>query len=299
VAELVPEIRVETVAPGGTVTVKLVVDSLSEQITGDVKTADGKPIADAYVVAYPGGDFTSVWRWTWGERPVLTATDGTFTIKKLAPGSYTVHAYRKGGGETFVQHVATGSTLHLQIAPTATLAGTATFADGTHPDFMTIWVRQQATGFGRIDHFENTAGAFTVTDVPPGELEVVARAPDALGKLTVTVAAGEQKTGVAIPVERLVPVTGRLVDASGHAMPGLVVLARNKRLPVGVVVSADEPNASGDDGRFKTLALPGDVTISVANPDMMDHTWCLPQMQKTITGPLDLGDLVIKKAPCH
>ena len=168
------------VAPGSSVTVRLAVDSQSETIAGDVTDSTGNPITDAYVVAYPGDDFVSSgWRWTWAERPVLTATDGSFTITRLPPGAYTVQAYRRGGGETIETGVAAGSTIHLQIAPTASFAGIATFTDGAHPDLLVIEVREPTTAYFRSETFEQTSGSFAIHDLPPGDLTVITRRPRA------------------------------------------------------------------------------------------------------------------------
>lgn len=289
------------VASGGSVTVRLVVDAQHETISGDVADSKGKPIGDAYVVAYPGNDFLgSAWRWTWAERPVLTATDGTFAITKLPPGSYTVHAYRKGGSETIAKDVAAGSTIHLRIAETGSIAGIATFPDGTHPEIVDVQVRAKATGYFRDEQFEHTHGAFAIRDLPAGDLTILAKSPDGLGTTAVSLAAGEQKSGVAIAVDRFVPVTGRIVDGTtGRGISGLIVFARRPNLALGTVATEDSPIMTDADGRFTVLAPPGEVDLSVIRLDPLDRSLCLPAPHRTITAATDLGDLAVHHAPCN
>jgi hypothetical protein len=288
------------VAPGASVTVRLVVDAQRETITGDVTDSKGKPIGDAYVVAYPGNDFIgSAWRWTWAERPVLTATDGTFTITKLPPGSYTVHAYRKGGSETIAKDVAAGSTIHLRIAETGSIAGIAAFPDGTYPEILDVQLRAKATGYFRDEQFERTHGAFAIRDLPAGDLTILAKSPDGLGTSAVSLAAGEQKSGVAVALDRFVPVTGRVVDGStGRGISGLIVFARRTNLALGTVATEDSPNMTDADGRFTVLAPPGEVDLSVIRLDPLDRSLCLPKTHRTITAPTDLGDLAAHRPPC-
>jgi hypothetical protein len=92
-----------------------------------VVDAAGKPVNDAFISAAresdaAGSTHSSVEATRWGDWdsdsvPVLTSTDGTFAVTKLAPGSYSLRAYRKGGGEAVAEHVAVGTTTRLQIKP--------------------------------------------------------------------------------------------------------------------------------------------------------------------------------------
>jgi hypothetical protein len=60
-------------------------------------------------------------RWGWDRKPVLSDQDGNF---ELGEGQYIVRAYREGGGEGLLEHVAAGSTgVLLTIGDTGQIAG--------------------------------------------------------------------------------------------------------------------------------------------------------------------------------
>src|SRR5262249_31876608 len=150
-------------------TVRLVVESQSGTIKGTVVDAEGKPVPDAFVSAARESDAAGAQRSNvqdtrsgWGEKPVLTGTDGAFTLTKLAPGAYTVRAYRKGGGEAIAEHVALSSTAKLQIKATGTIEGTARRAGGGAPiDELAVALRDPAAGLYRHETFYRTDGRFT------------------------------------------------------------------------------------------------------------------------------------------
>jgi protocatechuate 3,4-dioxygenase beta subunit len=120
-----------TVQAAQVTTVRIVVEATSGVIRGKVEDADGKPVTDAFVSASRESDAAGAQgsnvdsaRWSADNQPVLTGTDGTFTITKLPPGNYTLFAQRKGGGEASAEHVPVGATTRLQIKPTGSIEGT-------------------------------------------------------------------------------------------------------------------------------------------------------------------------------
>ena len=129
-----------TVAVGKTVDVKLVVEAQSGTIKGTVVDTDGPAglrcvhLERARVRCRRrdelGAHATRGWGWGDTDKPVLTSTDGTFTVTKLAPGKYTLRAYRKGGGEAIAEHVAVGTTAKLQIKHTGLDRGHGAARDG-------------------------------------------------------------------------------------------------------------------------------------------------------------------------
>ncbi len=123
-----------TVAVGKVVSVKLLVESQTGVIKGSVVNASGTPVSDAFISAARESDAAGARQSTpqstrdfWGDedKPVLTGVDGAFAVTKLAPGKYTLRAYRKGGGEALVEHIAVGSTARMQIKPTGSIEGVA------------------------------------------------------------------------------------------------------------------------------------------------------------------------------
>lgn len=108
-----------------TTTVKLVIATAPGRISGVVVDAGGKPLGDAFVVAAREGDGRVDTRpWLNDGSQVLAGVDGTFTITRLVAGSYTLRAYRTGGGEATIEHVPVGGRVRIQIKPTGSIAGT-------------------------------------------------------------------------------------------------------------------------------------------------------------------------------
>src|SRR5204863_6440912 len=117
-----------TVASGQTVTADFVVPPHDGVIRGDVVDVSGKPVGDAYVQAHKSDFGDDAWSWTFDDRPVLTAPDGTFEIKGIGPGSYMVEAVRRGGGEVRQKGVVAGDTIHFALPTSGSIAGTVRFA---------------------------------------------------------------------------------------------------------------------------------------------------------------------------
>ena len=289
--------QVITVVARDSEDVKLVVPAQDATIRGDVKDATGKPVGDAFVSAYQPTAFGDpMWRFTWNDHPVLTAPDGTFEITGLGSGSYTVEASRRAGGETQKKDVETGTTVHLVVPATGSLAGTVEYADHTAPDDFHIVVRDASQTLFLDEEFHHTRGAFTLHDVTPGVLTLAAITDDGLGTATTELAAGEQHTGVTIQLERNVDVTGRLVDAITHSgVPDKVIIVRTKRALIGTVIDGDDTrNRTDRDGRFLVQAPRGAVDIDVfGGADPRAHTVCRTEITRTLDGPTDLGDLIV------
>ena len=85
------------------------------QITGTV-TADGSPVAGAYVSAYPAGGCCGYGGGT------TTASDGTYTIDTLAPGSYVVSV----SAQSFVPQYYDGATDYASATAVAVTSGGTT-----------------------------------------------------------------------------------------------------------------------------------------------------------------------------
>ena len=204
--------RVE-VRAGAIADVRVVVESETGVIAGTVVDTRGAPIADASLVVWresgPGATLRSavygVRMGDWYRRPVVTDVAGAFRIETLAPGSYTLRAFRRGGEEVVAEHVAVGVTnLRLVIAAPATLAGTVTIRGRAAPEDLLIHISRPETAYERPETFFRTGGAFRVDGLSPGTYTVRAHADAGSVATTVTLAEGEQRTGVAleiVPVE--------------------------------------------------------------------------------------------------
>ncbi|MCE9578633.1 MAG: carboxypeptidase regulatory-like domain-containing protein [Deltaproteobacteria bacterium] len=209
-----------TVVAGKSVSVRLVVESQGGSISGTVADATGQPIADAYVTAAresdaagaASGDGVRGAHWTWDRKPIVTATDGSFTVDQLAPGRYTLRAYRRGGGEAFSEHVPVGTRARLVMKPAGAIAGTVVAPGGAHVDRFAVALIDRTTGFARHEEFYETGGTFALRELPAGTFTLEVTAPGARASLQLALTEGEHKDGVALSLERMVTVRGHLVE---------------------------------------------------------------------------------------
>lgn len=216
--------RVSIVA-GAVTNVKLVVESQRGIISGTVANGSGEVITDAYVVAERESESAGAAqqaaleaaRWSWSDA-VLTDPVGKFTVKDLAPGKYTLRAYRKGGGEAIVEHVAVGATVTLVVKKTGTIEGTVRALGGKiAPEKFSVEVVDRVTSFSRSEDFYGGDGAFALHDLPAGTFEVTATVGAATGTKKIVLLEGEVKSNVALSVGGTVTVTGTIVDEKTKA----------------------------------------------------------------------------------
>jgi len=294
---------------GETTTVQLVVESAGGVIRGRVVDAAGQPVNDAFVRAErepegtgrQRGNALRGARWSWSQRPAVTDVDGAFAIEHLAPGKYSVLAYRTGGSEAHAEGVALGETVTLTITPTGSIAGTIA-TGGAPPDEVKIDLIDPDTGVGRSERFFRTGGAWSLHDLPAGSYDLTATAVGGTASLeNVALTDGQQLTGVTIELRATVSVTGRVVDETTRApVPGM-------RVMVSAIDGASgmswRPGDAGDQisdasGKFTVKDAPqGRVRISIRPKDFGASEYLRGGGIATLTapGPVELGDLVVLK----
>lgn len=284
-------------------TVRLVVEALSGVIKGTVVDGAGAPVSDAFVSAARESDAAGAknssvgdTRWSWDEKPVLTSTEGAFTITKLPPGTYTIRAYRRGGGEAVAEHVAIGGTAKLQIKPTGSLEGVAR-RGGTTLEDVELSIQDKATGFWRNETFYMTGGRFIVRDLPKGSFQVTVESAGAQKMVEVALAEGEAKTGVAVELEALRTLTGKVIEhGSGKPVAGIRMYA----VPVtgggySWSSSDDEGNITDETGAFKIENAPtGKIMVRGMPKDWRESDYGTLALIRTPEGT-DLGTLTILK----
>jgi hypothetical protein len=297
-----------TVHPGQTAMVRIVVESQSGTIKGTCVDGGGKPVTDAFVSAAresdaAGNQRSSVGetRWSWDDKPVLTATDGTWAIPRLSPGSYTVRAYRKGGGEAVAEHVAVGTTAKLEFKPTGSIDGLV-HRDGGAPEELDVDVRDEKTDFSRHEHFFRTSGHYTVKDLPAGHFTITAAAEHGQKQTTIDLADGDNKTGVDIELDPLVTITGRVVDVTTkQPVAGIQMAAEIGKSGGGMNFSSgddERENVSDETGRFTIKNAPHGVVTVMGFPkdwSESDYGFVRTVAQANGNDTVDIGDVLVAK----
>ncbi|WP_394839528.1 carboxypeptidase regulatory-like domain-containing protein [Pendulispora rubella] len=267
------------VKAGETARVKVIVESQRDEIRGRVVDDGGQPVTDAFVDAERESDSASkaqgqagrAMRWAWGRRtPVLTELDGRFTLTKLSPGTYTVRAFRKGGGETISEKIRTGTEVTLTIRRTGSISGTVVGSKGASPERFSVTLRDEKTGVSRDESFFRTGGSFVLRDLPAGDFILSAEAPDGRAQTKVQLEQGAKREGLRLELEGNASLRGRIVALdNGQPVPGMVVMVRPAKGGSGMMAiggsmgDQDRKNVTDAEGRFEVERCPaGRVTLS-------------------------------------
>lgn len=282
------------VKSGETATVKLVVDVRSSAIRGVVVDGAGAPIGDAYVV---GARETDAKRGVhdarhWPSARVLARPDGTFELTDLAPGSYTVRAYRNGGGEAIAERVATGSSVRMQIRPTAAIEGVVTFPAGRADPVLGVTAFYDATSYRREEQFYRTQGRFVVRDLPAGSLRLIVTSARASKEIEIRLGEGEHER-VTVPLDPLVTLAGRIVDAETKQPVATAVVSADRVVDPNVLEDFRHGVRTDANGRFALPRAPtGRIQLQVRD----DSSRYGPlYLAKNIAGEgtVDVGDVLL------
>ncbi len=299
------------VRAGQVVQVRLVVESESHGISGKVVDASGKVVTDAFVMAQRESDAAGARRsnarqgvrWSWDRQPVLTDTDGSFQLEHLTKGSYTVRAYRRGGGEAFAEGVATDSEVTLTIENTGTISGTVSLVGGGAPDEFTIAVVNRKSGYRREEHFFRTGGRWAMRELPAGTMLVSVDAAEGTAQQSVPLGDGEDKSGVAFQLESRTTITGTLVDLdTGKPVPGMLVVASPAKgggsgfsFRLG---DDDKKKITDESGRFEVEDAPaGKLFVSAMPMDWSSSPYSFGRKLVTVPGggSHDIGEMRIPR----
>ncbi len=206
-----------------------------------------------------------------GRAPIVTDTEGRFTVDGLADGTYNLRASRKGGGEANVDGVKVGTRdLALKLGDGGSIAGTL-MSRGAPVERFTVNVHQAQTSFSRMELFFHAQGAFALHDLPAGTYEVEAETPDGTASTEVTLAEGEQKSGIALTLALRGDVNGRLVELESGAPIAGVQLRVDGSSSASLMTGDSRNNVSGPDGRFHLEdVLPGkwSLTAMLVGPEL-------------------------------
>jgi Carboxypeptidase regulatory-like domain len=286
-----------TVAASEHARVTVTVAAHGGTLEGRVTDAADRPVTDAFIDAVPAAGGAGVPRYlSSGRAPIVTSTDGRFTIDGLADGDYNVRAYRQGGGEVTANGVKAGTRdLALKLADGGSIAGTLT-ARGAPVERFTLTVRNPSAAFSRSELFFHAQGQFALGDLPAGTYDVTAETPNGLVSAEVTLAEGEQKSGVALTLMLRGSVDGRIVDLdSGSPVAGMRVgVGGSSRFQI--VTGDGGSDMSGPDGRFHLDGvLPGSWSLTVISLDRSYAPTGVPIVVQDGGGATDVGSVRLSR----
>jgi hypothetical protein len=233
--------------------------------------------------------------------PDPTDETGAFEIVGVRTGSYMLFAFVEGmvpeigKGVDVADKDLTGVTIEMSSG--VSISGRVEPGLSSH-----VGVELQGeVGLGNLFQMvrammvagdSDQAGAFTLRNVPPGELRVVARTKDGrTGKLPITVADRDQ-SNLVVPLQVRASVSGRVVDTNGTPVAGERVVATLAKPPSGGVEMSFGGRGTDDttaaDGTFRIVGLDAG-TYSVAVRSMDDMMMDFGKHDKTPTFELVAG----------
>lgn len=276
------------VRAGMMATVQLAITTHSGTITGRVVDAAGKPVPDAFVGAAREMADKEIALSVVRSEPklprVVTGIDGSFVLKNIGPGTYLVHAARKGGGEALVKNVVPGGSALLRLpVMTAAIEGIVTVAGRAPSSEVSIYLR--SGGEARREELFGTGGRFAISDLPPGDYRFTVGVGRSQKEIKITLAAGERKRDVAIGFAGEVTLTGRFVDRRGAPVAKLTVRVSSAELP-------NQSNGESDtDGRWTISNVPrGEIELDAFDLDRGIDVG--GKYSVNGNGVVDLGDIV-------
>jgi protocatechuate 3,4-dioxygenase beta subunit len=252
------------------------------KVSGRVVTAQGNPVDGARVQASfegrsPVGGMTSS-----GEGTV-SAYDGSFELRRIWPGTLRLLVRHDDlGTESFgPEEVKAGEkkVLTLVLKKGGVVAGTVRTEDGRPaPDVRITAMARETRMFLDAQDVTGPDGRYRVASLPAARITVSASrtarpsfgGSDEANQKTVTLADGEEKTGVDLVVGAAgLAIRGVTLSADGKAVPGAIVTAaieRGGRAFRGM--SRDLKAYSDLDGQFALENLEkGTYTVWASHPD--------------------------------
>ena len=233
----------------------------SVEITGRV-VRSGAGVAGATVgTASMGGDFASD----------MTQGDGSFRLADLSPGQMMLVVSKP---DEFVQTIkpvtAPAKDLVIELPAGGTVSGRVVDKSAGKPiTSFEAGVTVPRGGGGMMvmtppmmQAFNSDDGSFTLENVPAGQVQITASAPGYVAaRVSTTVAEGKPVTGLEIPLDSGVKLSGRVTGPDGAALAGVAVTS----MPAGRIMRMGPPETTTTDGNgeYSLDALdPGDHSFS-------------------------------------
>jgi hypothetical protein len=276
----VVEVPAGTARTGITITI----EAKDGVIRGTVVDADGKPTADAWIMAFEADSEAS--------RPALSSSDGRFTIEHLRKSTYRVVATGpRGASHGEKDGVNPGDTVTIQLAALGTLAVRVTGQGAA----VTSYDLACKSVNGELDRRVDSAdGTYTLEHLAPGAYDCTVAALHGTSAGRVAVPAGNASLEL-----ELVPyatVTGTVVSVlSGQPVSGICALAGTDARQVQDVMTGTAPVTDAA-GRFTIdRVTPGDGAVVLFPQSVVTQELAQRPYTATAGQQLDLG--VIQVVP--
>jgi protocatechuate 3,4-dioxygenase beta subunit len=234
-------------------------------IQGRVLTTDGKPVGHAVVRVLPESIPAS--RGMAPPRRVETAEDGSFLLQDLAGSAFSLRISAKGLAPMTRTHVAPGAPIEIKLDKGLPLAGIVREATTRQPvagAIVRAW-DAQAIPFGEDAASAATSGAdgrFVVADLPPGSVEVEAKAVAHLPASAAAVALPRTGAPLELLVDPRAALTVRLVGPGGKPVAGLSAEFRVEAGASPSIPAGRDQVVAGEGGRFTIRGIaPGNTTV--------------------------------------
>ncbi len=273
-------------------------------ISGFVRDDDGDVVMDARVYAVREHE---------GEgpaprgRPRLTDAHGRYAFDDLPAGTYSLTAYRHGGGVVRREGVAAGArAVGLVFPQVGRISGRVRLADGSAVEGYVLFVEGGPQGDRPGFPAASKGGRFVASGLEAGRYALKVHASEGDGEAIVELGAGEHRSGIEITLQPNARVNGRLVDAEKKPLVGWVVSLRIPQTNADTTPLIGNTTVTDSDGRFRLghveprawdfLALPGARHLVPPQFDADDREWRTPALRvvtPTAGDSLELGDLVV------
>lgn len=289
-----------SVAAGEPTDLDFVVAARDGVITGLVVDGDGEPLTAAFVCAKPDAPPPDAIASRGRCAPRMTDVDGSFEIRGLSAGEFTLEARVRGGGEASLSGVALGDHVELVVLDTGRLRGSAHYrSDASVPDLLVVEVVRTDAAVRRREVFLRTRGEWSIEGLPVGRYQVRVKASNGAGAVEAEVAAGDNNAGD-VALDDLTRLSGRVVRLeTGEPIADYRVVATALDAQLrSRYVHEDARNVSDASGRFLVSdPPPGRVTLHVIPKNLHARPPDLTEAHVTVTVnpgvPLDVGDIAI------
>ena len=284
-------------ATAGAEDVVIVLDA-GGMITGAVVDARGQPVNGAFVRAEPESDATAtMWSPPGG---VADQGGGRFTLRDARPGRYVLVATAAGhaAGNVSGVRVTAGATTdagNIRLGTGGTVTGTVTDATSEPVAGATVRVESGSPMSMPPSTQTDASGAFELSGVPPGRVDLGARHPAyAPARVSgVVVEADGTPAEARIVLTRGGRVEGSARLRSGLPLSGARVLLSPRRGSTGPLLGgALAPTPVADDGTFTIERVAaGPALLSVLAPvAAMGGAFPGPSLQAILERELEVRD---------